>query len=210
MRDLVFERNFFGIFCRLYNTRERFLFFIQELKLFIHFLSLAAAMALTNRIENFSCLVVNNYYTVSKVESYKTQFTDNQLIYTLSTGRKLYGRPGIDRRFKKYTVPFYFCYKGMSHGGLFMSYEFSLYQNVKEVLSVTYCEISRILMDYIINKACSGCVEKQPNQLAHICLTESHRDLCERYLEEALMEHPKYQLGNILDAFIDYEAEIGL
>ena len=98
----------------------------------------------------------------------------------------------------------------MSSHGLFNAYNFSVYQNAKGVLSDTYHEISRILMNYITNKACSGCVENQPNQLAHICVTESHRDLRERYLEEALMEHSKYQLGNILDAFIDYEAEIEL
>ena len=163
-------------------------------------------MALTNRINNFSCLAENNYYTVLKVESYKTQFTDNQLIYTLLDGRRLYGRPRIDRRFKMYTAPFYFRYKGMSYDGLFRGYEFSLYQNAKEVLSDTYHEILQILMNYITSKACSGCVESQPNQMAHICVTESHRDLCERYLEAALMEHSKYQLGNILEAFIEYEA----
>ena len=167
-------------------------------------------MALTDRIENFSCLIENNYYTVSKVESYKTQFTENQLIYTLLDGRRLYGRPGINRRFKKYTVPFYFCYKGMSYDGFFKDYEFSLYQNAYEVLADTYHELMNILMDYITSKACSGCVENQPNQLAHMCLTESRTDLCERYLEIALREHSKYQLGDILDAIIVYETENGL
>ena len=173
----------------------------------VRFLSLNShqhsAMALTDRIHNFSRLVENNYYTVLKVESYKTQFTDNQLIYTLLDGMRLYGRPGIDRRFKKYTAPFYFRYKGMSYDGLFSGYEFSLYQNAKEVLSDTYHEIMQILLDYITSKACSGCVESEPNQMAHICVTESRTDLCEKYLEAALKEHSKYQLGNILEAFIE-------
>ena len=162
-------------------------------------------MALADRIHNFSCLVENNFYKVLKVESYKTRFTDNQIIYTLLDGRRLYGRPGIDRLFKMYTVPFYFHYKGMSYDGLFRAYKLHVYQNVKEVLSDTYHEILQILLSYITTKACSGCVESQPNQMAHICVTESRMDLCERYLDVALVEHSKYQLGDILEAFIDYE-----
>ena len=163
-------------------------------------------MSLAFTIYNFSTLVENIYYTVLKVESYKTQFTDNQIIYTLLDGKRLYGRPGIDRLFKMFTAPFYFHYKGMSYDGLFGGYEFSLYQNAKEVLSDTYHEIMQILLDYITSKACSGCVESEPNQMAHICVTESRTDLCEKYLEVALKEHSKYQLGNILEAFIEYEA----
>ena len=163
-------------------------------------------MSLAFRIHNFSCLVENNFYTVLKVESYKTRFTDNQIIYTLLDGRRLYGRPGIDRLFKMFTAPFYFHYKGLSCDGLFTGYEFSLYQNAKEVLSVTYHEILQILLSYITTKACSGCVESQPNQMAHICVTESRTDLCKKYLDVALVEHSKYQLGNILEAFIEYEA----
>ena len=76
---------------------------------------------------------------------------------------------------------------------------------MKEVLSDTYREILEILLTYITTKACSGCVERQANQMAHICVTESRMDLCKNYLDVALVEHSKFQLGDILEAFIDYE-----
>ena len=162
-------------------------------------------MALTDRIHNFSSLVENNFYKVLKVESYKTEFTDNQIIYTLLDGKRLYGRVGINRKFESYTAPFYFQFKGLSFDGLFSTYKFRIYQNVKEVLSDTYREILEILLNYITSQACSGCIERQANQMAHICVTESHVDLCKNYLDLALEEHSKFQLGDILEAFIDYE-----
>ena len=160
-------------------------------------------MAVSCGIQNFSSLVENNFYKVLKVDSYRTAFTDNQIVYTLLDGRRLYGCPGANQIFKLYTVPFYFQYKGLSYDGIFNCYNFSVYKNVKEVLSDTYHEIMQILLDYITSKACSGCVESEPNQMAHICVTESRTDLCEKYLEVALKEHSKYQLGNIIEAFIE-------
>ena len=162
-------------------------------------------MAVSCGIQNFSSLVENNFYKVVKVESFRTVFTANQVVYTLLDGRRLYGRPGVNQIFKLYTVPFYFQYKGLSYEGIFKCYNFSVYENVKEVLSETYHEILQILLSYITSKACLGCLESQPNQMAHICVTESRMDLCKNYLAVALEEHSKYQLGDILEAFINYE-----
>ena len=162
-------------------------------------------MSLLCRIHNFSCLIENNFYKVLKVDSYRTEFTDNQIVYTLLDGRRLYGRKGVNRIFRLYKAPFYFQYKGMSYDGIFSFYNFNAYQNAKEVLSVAYREILQILLNYITSKACSGCIESQPNQMAHICVTESRMDLCKKYLDVSLVEHSKYQVGDILEAFIDYE-----
>ena len=163
-------------------------------------------MAVSSRIQNFASLVENNFYKVVKVETFKTDFTANQVIYTLLDGRRLFGRSGVNEIFKTYVTPFYFQFKGLSENGLFRSYKFNTYRNVEEVLTETYREILQILMSYITSKACMGCLERQPNQMAHICVTESRMDLCKNYLAAALEEQTKYQLGDILEAFIDYEA----
>ena len=162
-------------------------------------------MTLLCRIHNFSCLVENNFYKVLKVDSYRTAFTDNQIVYTLLDGRRLYGRSGVNQIFKLYTAPFYFQYKGLSYDGIFNCYNFSVYKNVKEVLSETYHEILQILLSYITTTACLGCVERQANQMGHVCVTESRMDLCKNYLTAALEEQTKYQLGDIVEAFIDYK-----
>ena len=163
-------------------------------------------MAVSQRIQNFSSLVENNFYKVVKVESFRTDFTANQVVYTLLDGRRLFGRSGVNEIFKTYTTPFYFQFKGLSENGLFRSYKFNTYRNVEEVLSEAYREILQILMSYITTKACMGCLERQPNQMAHICVTESRMELCKNYLAAALEEQTKYQLGDIVDAFVDYEA----
>ena len=163
-------------------------------------------MAVSQRIQNFSSLVENNFYKIVKVESFRTDFTVNQVVYTLLDGRRLFGRSGVNKIFKTYTAPFFFQFRGQSENELFRSYKFNIYRNVEELLSEAYHEIVQILMDYITSKACMGCLERQPNQMAHICVTESRMELCKKYLTAALEEQPKYQVGDIVDAFVDYEA----
>ena len=101
---------------------------------------------------------------------------------------------------------FFFRFRGLSENELFKRYEFSMYRDAEELLSETYHEIEQILMHYIAWKACTGCIERQPNQMYHICTTETRTKLAKKYLTIALEEHPKYQVGDIADAFVDYEA----
>ena len=107
-------------------------------------------MAVSGRINNFSTLVKNNFYKITKVETYKTDYTPKQVVYTLENGQRLFGRPSIDQFFNKYKAPFFFKFKGLSDNELFRSYKFSAYKDAEELLTDTFREIEQILMHYIV------------------------------------------------------------
>ena len=70
-------------------------------------------------------------------------------------------------------------------------------------------EILEILIDYITNEVCEGCIHRQPTQPAlHSCLLETRVEQAKQYLTAALDEHPKYDVGDIVDAFVDYRTHV--
>ena len=161
-------------------------------------------MATSERINNFSSLVEYNFYKITKVESFKTDFTPNQVIYTLIDGQRLFGRNGINELFNDYTAPFYFQFKGQSDNELFKSYKFNVYKDAKELVAQNHDEIVEIMTNYITTKACEGCMQQHSNQMAHMCVIETRIEQAKQYLTIALDEHPKYQVGDIVDAFVDF------
>ena len=86
-------------------------------------------MAIAQKINNFSSLVKYNFYKVTDVESFKTDFTPNQVVYTLIDGQRLFGRVGINEIFGVYTTPFYFQFKGQSANEMFKRYQFNTYKD---------------------------------------------------------------------------------
>ena len=102
-------------------------------------------MANSQRINNFSSLVEYNFYKIIKVESFKTDFTSNQVIYTLIDGQRLFGKLGINEIFKAYSAPFFFQFRGQSESELFKSYIFNAYKYVEELVSENYQEIEQSL-----------------------------------------------------------------
>ena len=148
-------------------------------------------------IKNFSSLSINHFYKVIAVNSYKTAFCNNQLVYTLSTGERLFGRMGIDKKFCNFTVPFYFEFLGRSEEELFASYKFNIFGALEEFISKNLKQIHFILYDYITQNVCNGCKEEQPNQDAHICVSDEAYTLAETYLSKALAEKDIFHLGDI-------------
>ena len=165
-------------------------------------------MAIAQKINNFSSLVKYNFYKVTDVESFKTDFTPNQVVYTLIDGQRLFGRDGINELFNYYTAPFYFQFKGQSDNELFKNYKFNVYKNATELVLQNHDEIVDIMVNYIVNKACEGCTQQQPNQTAHMCLIETRIEQAKQYLTIALDEHPKYHVKDIVDAFVDFRTNL--
>ena len=161
-------------------------------------------MATSQRIDNFSSLIVNNIYKITNVETYVTDFTPNQVVYTLNDGQRLFGRNGIDDLFKSCTVPFYFQFKGQSNNELFKRYKFNVYKNAEELVFQNHNEIVDIMVNYISDKICEGCTKRQSNQETHMCMLETRIEQAKQYLTIALDEHPKYDVGDIVDAFVDF------
>ena len=161
-------------------------------------------MATSERINNFSSLVECNFYKVIEVEPFESDYTPNQVIYTLINGQRLFGRPGINEFFRDCRAPFFFQFRGQSDSELFKSYKFNIYKDVEELVSENYREIEQIMADYITSKACTGCIERQPNQMAHMCVIETRIEQAKQYLTIALDEHPKYDVADIVDAFEDF------
>ena len=60
------------------------------------------------------------------------------------------------------------------------------------------------------DKVCEGCVRHQPDEppMNHSCLLETRIEQAKQYLTVALDEHPKYDVGDIVDAFVDYRTLI--
>ena len=85
-------------------------------------------------IKNFSSLSINHFYKIIAVNSYKTAFCNNQLVYTLASGERLFGRTGIDKKFSNFTAPFYFEFLGRSKEELFASYQFNVFATLEDFI----------------------------------------------------------------------------
>ena len=69
-------------------------------------------------------------------------------------------------------------------------------------------EIVDIMVNYISDKVCEGCTKRQPNQATHMCMLETRIEQAKQYLTIALDEHPKYNVGDIVDAFVDFRTHV--
>ena len=166
-------------------------------------------MAAGNKIQNFSSLIKYNFYKVTSVESFKTNFTSNQVVYTLNDGCKLFGRVGINKIFGAYTAPFYFQFNGQATDELFKRYKFNTYKDSEELVAKNHDEILEILINYISNEVCEGCKYQQPNQPdLHSCILETRIEQAKQFLTVALDEHQKYDVGDIVDAFVDFRTHV--
>ena len=156
-------------------------------------------------IKNFSSLSINNFYKVIAVNSYKTAFSDNQIVYTLVNGERLFGRTGIDKKFCNFTAPFYFEFLGRSEEELFASYQFNVFATLEDFITKNLKQLHFILFDYITQNVCDGCKENQPNQEAHICVSDEGFNLAEAHLSKALEEKDIFHIGDITQEFIEFK-----
>ena len=164
----------------------------------------------TQKINNFSCLIKNNIYKVTDLQYFKTDYNPKQAIYTLESGLKLFGRPGINEQFATFSIPFYFRYKGQADE-LFKRYKFNTFKDSDALVTENHDEILEILINYVTDKVCEGCVRGQPADeppRTHSCLLETRIEQAKQYLTVALYEHPKYEVGDIVDAFVNYRTNI--
>ena len=156
------------------------------------------------KIYNFSCLTINNIYKVTNVDYYKTDYNIKQVIYTLESGLRLFGRSGINEKFAAFSTPFYFRYKGQTDNALFKKYKFDTFKDSDELLAQNHDEILEILINYVTDKVCEG--SEPPMTLSD--LLETRIEQAKQYLTVALNEHPKYEVGDIVDAFVIYREKI--
>ena len=163
----------------------------------------------TQKINNFSCLIKNNIYKVTDLQYFKTDYNPKQAIYTLESGLKLFGRPGINEQFATFSIPFYFRYKGQADE-LFKRYQFDTFKDSNALVAENHDEILDILINYVTDKVCEGCTRNQPDEppMTHSCLLETRIEQAKQYLTAALDEHPKYEVGDIVDAFVKYRTKI--
>ena len=164
----------------------------------------------TQKIHNFSCLTKNNVYKVTDLQYFKTEFDPKQAIYTLESGMKLFGRVGINEQFATFSIPFYFRFKGQTDDELFKKYKFNTFKDSDALVTENHDEILEILINYVTDKVCEGCVRQQPDEppMTHSCLLETRIEQAKQYLTVALDEHPKYEVGDIVDAFVNYRTQI--
>ena len=166
-------------------------------------------MAGITKVSNFSSLIKNNFYKVTDIQYFKTDYNPNQAVYTLESGRRFFGRAGINEIFGAFSAPFYFQYKGQADNELFKRYKFVTYRDSGELVAQNHDEILEILINYISDKVCEGCLQHQPNEPSiHSCLLETRIEQAKQYLTVALDEHPKYDVGDIVDAFVDFRTQI--
>ena len=160
-------------------------------------------MAGISKVNNFSCLTKNNFYKVTDIHCFKTDYNPNQKIYTLESGQRLFGRSGINEIFNAFSVPFYFQYKGQADGELFKRYKFVTFKDSEDFVAQNHDEILEILINYISDKVCEGCVRHQPDEPPrdHSCLLETRIEQAKQYLTVALDEHPKYDVGEYSGCF---------
>ena len=107
-------------------------------------------------IKNFSTLSINHFYKIIAVNSYKTNYNDNQLIYTLVSGERLFGRSGIDKKLSNFTTPFYFEFLGRSEEELFASYQFNVFATLEDFITKNLKQLHFILFDYITQNVTSN------------------------------------------------------
>ena len=158
------------------------------------------------KVNNFSCLTKNNFYKVKDV----LFFNPDHTIYTLESGQRVCGRFGINEIFGVYSVPFYFQYKGRADSELFKRYTFVTFEDSEDLVAQKHDEILEILINYIGDKVCEGCMRHRPDEppMDHSCLLETRIKQAKQYLTVALDEHPKYDVGDIVDAFVDFRTQI--
>ena len=162
------------------------------------------------KVYNFSSLTKNNIYKVTDVHYFKTEYNPKQVVYTVESGVRLFGRSGINEKFAKFSTPFYFRFKGQSDNELYKKYKFDTFKDSDELVAQNHDEILEILINYVSDKVCEGCVRHQPDEppMTHSCLLETRIEQAKQYLTVALDEHPKYDVGDIVDAFVDYRTQI--
>ena len=166
-------------------------------------------MAGISKVSNFSCLIKNNFYKVTDVQYFETDFNPNQAVYTLENGQRLFGRSGINEIFGVFTAPFYFQYKEQADNELFKRYKFVTYRDSGELVAQNHDEILEILINYISNEVCEGCKYRQPNQPdLHSCILETRIEQAKQFLTVALDEHLKYDVGDIVDAFVAFRTHV--
>ena len=165
---------------------------------------------MAGKVYNFSSLIKNNIYKVTDVHYFKTDYNPNQIVYTLESGRRLFGRCGINEKFRALSTPFYFQYKGQADNELFKRYKFVTFKDSDALVAENHDEILEILINYVSDKVCEGCVRQQPDEapMEHSCLLETRIEQAKQYLTVALDEHPKYDVGDIVDAFVGYRTQI--
>ena len=156
------------------------------------------------KIYNFSCLTINNIYKVTNVDYYKTDYNLKQVVYTLESGLRLYGRSGINKKFAAFSTPFYCRYKGQTDDAFFKKYKFDTFKDSDELLAQNHDEILEILINYVTDKVCEG--SEPPMTLSD--LLETRIEQAKQYLTVALNEHPKYEVGDIVDAFVIYREKM--
>ena len=163
-------------------------------------------LTMTGKSIHFFQLNENTYYKIVNIRSVKKDLTSNcrELIFVTECGHRLLGHYGVDEVFNLCTVPFFFKYKLLVDSILFKRFELCLCRDVDELVSENYQEMEHILMKYIANKVCKACISNHPNQMIHICTNETKIELSKKYFSIALKEHPKYQVGNVLDAFVKH------
>ena len=159
-------------------------------------------LKMTDRNKHFFQLEENTYYKIANIQSCKKDLNSDckELIYITECGHKLLGHYGVDEVFNLCAIPFYFKYKLLVDSILFKRFELCLYQDADHLVSLNYQEMEHILMKYIANKVCKGCILNLPN--GHMCTTRPKTELSKKYFSTALKEHPKYQVGNVLNAFV--------
>ena len=163
----------------------------------------------TQKIHNFSCLTKNTVYKVTDLQYFKTEYNPKQAIYTLESGMKLFGRVGINEQFATFSIPFYFRFKGQTDEELFKRYKFNTFKDGDALVAENHDEILEILINYVTDKVCEGCVQPADDTpRTHSCLLETRIEQAKQYLTVALDEHPKYEVGDIVDAFVNYRTQI--
>ena len=163
----------------------------------------------TQKIHNFSCLTKNTVYKVTNLQYFKTEYNPKQAIYTLESGMKLFGRVGINEQFATFSIPFYFRFKGQTDEELFKRYKFNTFKDGDALVAENHDEILEILINYVTDKVCEGCVQPADDTpRTHSCLLETRIEQAKQYLTVALDEHPKYEVGDIVDAFVNYRTQI--
>ena len=161
-------------------------------------------LTMTGKSIHFFQLNENTYYKIVNVQSVKKDATSRQLVFITEGGHRLFGHFGVDEIFNMCSVLFFFKYKVLAETLLFKRFKICLCRDAAELVSENYQEMEHILMNYIARKVCKGCILNHPNQMIHICTNESKIELSKKYFSKALKEHPNYQVGNVLDAFVKY------
>ena len=139
---------------------------------------------MAGKVYNFSSLIKNNIYKVTDVHYFKTDYNPNQSVYTLESGRRLFGRCGINEKFRALSTPFYFQYKGQADNELFKRYKFVTFKDSDALVAENHDEILEILINYVSDKVCEGCVRHQPDEppMNHSCLIETRIEQAKKYI----------------------------